>query len=74
MGHASRGSLEVLGRLLFGAGLSCVTVWGEHLFWVGILVGVAGVLGAYPLYTYITKKERERLAPGIIKLADALLQ
>ncbi len=51
-----------------------MTVWGEHLFWVGILVGVAGVLGAYPLYTYITKKERERLAPGIIKLADALLQ
>ncbi len=67
----------VLGCLILGTGMSCVMVWGEHLFLIGVLIGIIGLIGvicAYPLYTHITKKERERLAPEILKLTDELLK
>lgn len=66
-----------LGCLVLGVGMSCVTVWGAHLFFFGILVGIVGltgIIGAYPLYAHITRKERERLAPEILRLAEELLQ
>lgn len=67
----------VLSCLILGTGMSCVMVWGEDLFFIGVVVGIVGLIGvicAYPLYTYITKKERERLAPEILELADELLK
>lgn len=67
----------VLGCLILGTGMSCVLVWGEHLFLIGVFIGIIGLIGvicAYPLYTYITRKERERLAPEILKLTDELLK
>lgn len=67
----------VLGCLILGTGMSCVMVWSEHLFLIGVLVGIIGLIGvicAYPIYTYITKKERERIAPEILKLTDELLK
>lgn len=67
----------VLGCLILGTGMSCVMVWGEHLFLIGVLIGIVGLIGvicAYPIYTYITGKERERLAPEILKLTDELLK
>lgn len=63
-----------LSMLLFGFGMACVTVW-EGLFVLGIIVGVIGFAGmgiAYVLYNVITAKERERIAPEIIRLADEL--
>ena len=36
------------------------------------LIGIAAVAAAYPLYTRVTKKERERLAPQILKLTEEL--
>lgn len=69
--------IGVLGCLLLGTGMSCVMVWGEHLFLIGILIGVVGLIGvicAYPIYTCITRKERERLAPEILKLTEELLK
>lgn len=59
-----------------GTGMSCVMVWGGKLFVIGIIigiVGVAGVIAAYPLYTHITK-EKERIAPEIIRISDELLK
>ncbi len=67
----------VLGCLILGTGMSCVMVWSEKLFIIGILIGIVGLIGvicAYPLYTHITKKERERIAPEILKLTDELLK
>ena len=44
---------------------------------VGIGIGVMGIVMlsvAYPVYTHIVKKEREKIAPEIIRLTDELLK
>ncbi len=67
----------VLSCLILGTGMSCVMVWGENLFLLGVIVGIiglVGVSGAYPLYVYITKREKERIAPEILRLSDELLK
>ena len=64
----------VIGCLLFGVGMCCPMVWMKF-FIPGVvigLIGIAAVAAAYPLYTRVTKKERERLAPQILKLTEEL--
>lgn len=66
----------IVGALVLGIGMSCCLVW-MHLFVIGIIVGIIGiavVCSAYPLYTYVTKKEREKIAPEIIRLTDELMK
>lgn len=75
-------SLGTLGALLLGTGMSlCMTelgaVLGSAAFFLGILVGVVGLVLAalaYPAYERILKKERERIAPEILRLSEELLQ
>lgn len=70
-------TLGILSCLILGLGMSCVLVFDEALFIPGIVIGVvglAGVIAAYPLYAHITKKERERLAPEILRLTDELMK
>lgn len=65
----------IVSVLIMGTGMSCVMVWGEMLFIPGIIIGVIGMAGtaaAYPIYSHITKKQREKLAPEIIRLSDEL--
>lgn len=65
----------ILGSLIMGVGMCCCMVWMDKWFIPGIfigLVGIAGVIAAYPLYTRITKAQREKLAPQILKLAEEL--
>lgn len=67
----------IAGCLLFGLGMACTTVWASSLFLPGIIIGLAGLAGiisAYPLYSHITKKEREKLAPEIIRLTEELMK
>ena len=67
--------LGCIGTLVFGAGMSITLVWGMFLW--GIVIGVFGALGvamAYPLYVRITEKEREKIAPEIIKLTEELMK
>lgn len=67
----------VLGALLLGIGMCCCMVWGGPLFIPGIVVGVAGIVlvcCAYPLYIRATEKERKRIAPEILRLADELMK
>ena len=67
----------VIGALLLGVGMSCTMVWAEQFFITGVIVGVLGIAlvgAAYPLYSRVTKKHRERLAPEIIRLTDELSQ
>ena len=65
----------IIGALLLGIGMCCTMIWAETMFLPGIVIGVAGIVvvaAAYPLYTHITKKRREKLAPEIIRLTDEL--
>ena len=71
------------GGVLLGTGMSlCMTELGAlldgHLGMViGILVGLVGLVMvalAYPVYNSVLKKERERIAPEILRLTDELLK
>ena len=65
----------IIGCLLLGVGMCCTMVWMEQLFMPGIIIGIVGIVAvavSYPLYTYITKKEREKIAPQILKLTEEL--
>ena len=66
----------IISTLIFGFGMCCTMVW-EGLMLPGIIIGVVGMIGiasAYPLYAYVTKKQREKVAPEIIKLSDELMK
>lgn len=67
----------IIGTLLLGIGMCCTMVWEGIWFIPGIVIGIFGigiVSLAYPLYDRITKKEREKIAPEIIRLTDELLK
>lgn len=67
----------VIGTLIFGAGMSACLVLGGGWLVPGVIVGALGLamLGlAYPLYALVLKKERERVAPEILRLTDELLK
>jgi len=68
--------IGIIGTLIFGTGMSMCLVWTD-LFLPGIIVGIVGIAAvslAYPLYSFITKRERERIAPEIIRLTDELMK
>ena len=70
-------SMGIIGTLLFGAGMSCVMVWSDNLFILGIIVGIIGIAfaaAAYPVYSRITKACRKKIAPKIMELSDKLLK
>ena len=67
--------IGVIGCLLLGIGMCCTMEWAGRWFVPGITIGVIGIVMialAYPLYERITKKERKKIAPLILKLADEL--
>lgn len=74
-------AMGVLGTLILGTGMSlCMTelgaVFGDPAMVIGILVGVLGlamVAMAYPIYNTVLRKERQRIAPEILRLSDELL-
>ena len=73
-------ALGVIGALLLGTGMSlCMTELGAGLgnlaMVLGILVGVIGLVPvamAYPVFTRVLDKERKKIAPEILRLADEL--
>ena len=75
----------VVGALVLGFGMSlAMTDIGVHVglshavsMALGITVGVIGiaVVGtAYPIYNAVTKNERQKIAPEIIRLTDELMK
>ncbi len=76
-------TVGILGALVMGAGMSLImTDLGEILNLTSVLipgiiigiVGMAGVIAAYPLYQIVLKKERAKAAPRILKLTEELSQ
>ena len=74
-------SLGVMGALILGTGMSlCMTeleaMLGSLAMVIGIPVGIAGIVLvalAYPVYKRRLKKEREKIAPEILRLSDELM-
>ena len=68
-------TLGIGSTLVMGAGMSCCLVLTDY-FIPGIIIGIAGMVGvalAYPLYQRISRRERQRIAPEILKLTDELM-
>lgn len=66
----------VLYTLLLGLGMSCCMVWSGVLFVPGIIIGCVGLVGVaatYPIYNRIVKKDREKIAPEILRLSEDLI-
>ena len=66
-----------LSSLILGIGMCCCMGWGGWLFIPGSVLGTVGIVGvssAYPMYTKVTKRERERIAPEILRLTDELMK
>lgn len=77
--------LGIIGALVFGFGMSlCMTGIGAAVGLKGIasmIVGIAfGIVGAvpvglaYPAYNHVLKRERDKVAPEIIRLTDELMK
>ena len=73
----------IVGALIMGIGMSLVmtdigAVLGTVLAMIiGISIGVVGIVLvclAYPIYNRTLKKEREKIAPEILRLTDELMK
>ena len=75
-------AVGTIGALILGTGMSlCMTDIGAALgnlaLILGIMIGLAGVVTvalAYPIYNRVLKKEREKIAPEILRLTDELMK
>jgi uncharacterized membrane protein YeaQ/YmgE (transglycosylase-associated protein family) len=70
-------ALGIVGTLITGIGMCCTLIWADKFFIPGIIIGIIGFVSvgsALPLYNHITKKQREKLAPEILRLTDELAQ
>ena len=75
-------AVGIIGALIMGTGMSlAMTEIGAALsslaMVIGILVGIVGmvlVALAYPLYNRVLKKQREKIAPEILRLTDELMK
>lgn len=68
-------SIGVVGMLIFGGGMSCTLIGTKSMFAPGIILGFVGlaVMGlAPPIYKIVEKKQKEKVAPQILKLAEEL--
>ena len=68
--------LGIVSTLILGIGMCCAILWGRYLVIPGVVIGCIGIVGiglAYPLNNWITKRERERLAPEILELTSELI-
>ena len=76
-------AVGIVGALIMGIGMSLVmtdigAVLGTFLaMFIVIVIGVIGIVLlclAYPIYNRTLKKEREKIAPEILRLTDELMK
>lgn len=77
--------IGIIGALVLGLGMSLAMTeiskilgrYSDLGMLLGIVVGVVGIILvslAYPIYNRIVKKEREKIAPEILRLTDELMK
>ena len=70
-------TVGITGTLILGIGVCFAMVWKGRWFIPGIVIGSIGIgimaLGN-PIYRYVIKKERGKIAPRILNLSDELLK
>ena len=75
-------AVGIVGALIMGTGMSLAmtdigAALGSLAMVLGIFAGVAGMVLAalaYPAYNRVLRKQREKIAPEILRLSDELLQ
>ena len=78
-------TIGIIGTLILGFGMSmCMEdlgsifgLQGNTAMLTGVAIGVVGgiIAGiAYPIYNKVLRRERERIAPEIIRLTDELMR
>jgi len=75
--------IGIIGTLMMGSGMSLIMTDIGEMFGtvlaliIGISVGIVGIVFvclAYPIYNRTLKKEREKIAPEILRLTDELMK
>lgn len=77
--------IGIVGALILGFGMSLTMSELQEIFgsykdmamMTGIIIGAFGIILvslAYPIYNRTLKKERERIAPEILRLTDELMK
>ena len=67
--------IGVISALILGVGMCLCMVWTEYMV-IGIAVGVVGIAGlvaVYPVYSWVVKKMRKKVAPQIMRLSDDIM-
>ena len=75
-------AIGIIGALIMGTGMSLAmtdigAALGSFAMVLGIVVGIVGmvlVALAYPIFNRVLKKEREKIAPEILRLSDELMK
>ncbi|WP_124100096.1 hypothetical protein [Ruminococcus sp. Marseille-P6503] len=63
----------IAGTLIMGFGMCLCLEWAAFI--PGVITGIAGMAvlaSAYPIYSRITRKRREKLAPEILRLTEEI--
>ncbi len=78
-------AVGIIGALIMGFGMSLVMtnlgeelgIYGTAAMFAGVVTGIVGMIPvciAYPLYNYVLKKERKKVAPEILSLTKELMK
>ena len=64
-------AVGIVATLLLGTGMSAMLVWSQPFVGIAVgILGLAGVIAAFPIYQRVLKKEREKIAPEIVRLSE----
>ncbi len=65
--------IGVVGTLIMGFGMCLCLEWS--MFIPGVIIGIVGMAilaCAYPVYSIITRKQRKKIAPEILRLTEEI--
>ncbi len=68
-------TVGIIGTLIMGLGMCLCLEWSA--FVPGVIIGIAGMVilvAAYPIFKYITNKQKEKIAPEILRLTEEISQ